>query len=140
MNIGIGLPNHIMHARPGLIERMARLGEGCIAPSLPPERVADAFDTVRMAWRTAGRAALRASSRSPTTCSPTLTLPARKSAAITASWGTPPPTWWRQPSPAPRAAVRETGAAFADLGADELVFNPAIASLAEVSQLADMVL
>jgi putative N-acetylmannosamine-6-phosphate epimerase len=38
------------------------------------------------------------------------------------------------------AQVKETVAAFADIGADELIFNPAVGDPEEITRLADIVL
>lgn len=39
-----------------------------------------------------------------------------------------------------QGAVRDTVAAFADIGADELIFSPGVGDLDEVTRLADTVL
>jgi len=121
-------------------ERMARWGEGYIAPSVPPGRAAGAFDQARAAWRRAGR------DGSP-----------RLVAMAYFAFGDVEPgrgnvrDYYRnfgdETADATAAgvrggpvAVKEAVAAFGDLGADELIFNPGLDDLNEVRRLAETVL
>ncbi|MFG2276863.1 LLM class flavin-dependent oxidoreductase [Streptomyces chartreusis] len=121
-------------------ERVARSGQGYVGGSLPPSMVSPAFDAVRVAWKDAGRdgdpylvaiayfaitdvESGRAGVRDYYT---TAGAEAADFIASGISGGAD--------------AVRATVQAFADIGADELVFNPTSDDIEEVARLADAVL
>jgi alkanesulfonate monooxygenase SsuD/methylene tetrahydromethanopterin reductase-like flavin-dependent oxidoreductase (luciferase family) len=125
---------------PLALERMARWGEGYIGGSMPASMVADAFDRARAAWKEAGREG-----------SPRLLAIAyfalgdidqgrnnvhdyysnfgeeMADAVATGVHGTPD-------------AVHGAAKAFEDIGADELIFNPATADIDDIARLADAIL
>ena len=122
------------------LERMARWGQGYIGATFPPEVVADHFDAARDAWRKAGREG-----------SPRLVAVAYFALDDTdESRGNIYDYYSNFGDEAAKAiaagvrcgarAVKDAVSAFADLGADELIFSPARADLGEVSWLAEAVL
>ncbi|WLW57544.1 LLM class flavin-dependent oxidoreductase [Streptomyces sp. YU58] len=121
-------------------DRVARAGQGHIGGSVPPAMVGPAFEAVRVAWKDAGREgdpylvaiayyafadveAGRAGVRDYYT---TAGADVADFLASGVSGGAD--------------AVRATVQAFADIGADELVFNPTSDDIDEVARLADAVL
>jgi alkanesulfonate monooxygenase SsuD/methylene tetrahydromethanopterin reductase-like flavin-dependent oxidoreductase (luciferase family) len=125
---------------PAAFTRMARWGQGFIGASLPAPYVAQHFETARNAWKEAGREG-----------SPRLVAiayfglgDADKGRAAVADYYAGGPqeivdTIVSAAATSPEA-VRQTVTAFEDLGADELIFNPTIDDLDEISRLADLVL
>lgn len=125
---------------PAAYERMARWGQGYIAPSVPPDRAADAFDQARDAWRRAGRDG-----------SPRLVAIAYFAFGDVEAGRGNIRDYYRNfgdevasaiaaGARGGAAAVKEAVAAFGDLGADELIFNPGLDDLSEVRRLAETVL
>jgi alkanesulfonate monooxygenase SsuD/methylene tetrahydromethanopterin reductase-like flavin-dependent oxidoreductase (luciferase family) len=125
---------------PAAFERMARWGEGYIGPSAPTDMVARQFDAARDAWRKAGREG-----------SPRLVAIAYFAlgdadkgrekvydyySVSGAELATMISTGVRDSVQAVKDAVRD----FADLGADEIIFNPATDDISEVDRLAEAVL
>jgi alkanesulfonate monooxygenase SsuD/methylene tetrahydromethanopterin reductase-like flavin-dependent oxidoreductase (luciferase family) len=123
---------------PAALDRMARWGEGYVGGSLPPAMVGPSFEAAREAWRRGGREG-----------SPRIVALAYYSltdgdagrdnvydyysvtpdfAKITAGAVCTTPE-----------AVRETIAAYTDLGADEILFNPGTDNVDEVARLAEVV-
>lgn len=124
---------------PAAMERMARWGEGYIGASVPPVMVAPAFDAARDVWRRAGRegaprllALAYVALGDPDTGRNNVHdyyIPGGNDFARLVSGAV-------CDSP---AAVRDLISAYADIGADEISFNPATDDLDEVKRLADIV-
>jgi alkanesulfonate monooxygenase SsuD/methylene tetrahydromethanopterin reductase-like flavin-dependent oxidoreductase (luciferase family) len=125
---------------PAAFKRMAQWGVGYIAPSLPPEAVAGTFDMARSAWREAGRAG---ESR----------LVAINYFAIGdadagrgnvrdyyRNFGSDTADMIAGALRGTKDSILDAVEAFRDLGADELILNPGVDDLNEVSRLADTVL
>ncbi|HWO66187.1 MAG TPA: LLM class flavin-dependent oxidoreductase [Umezawaea sp.] len=125
---------------PAAFARMAKWGEGYIGPSLPAAMIGDLFDAARAAWRDAGREggprlvaiayfALGDAERGRNSVADYYANLGEQGTALLTSGvrGT-------------AAEVREAVRAFADLGADELVFNPTSDDVKEVARLAEIVL
>ncbi|WP_405490714.1 LLM class flavin-dependent oxidoreductase [Nocardia sp. NBC_00511] len=125
---------------PAAYARMARSGQGYIGPAAPAQLVADSFEQARRAWQEAdrdgeprlvgvsyfafgdpdaGRANVRDYYASLD--------PQRADFMATGVNSTP-------------AALRETLQIYADLGVDELIFNPGTDQLDDVRRLAEVVL
>lgn len=124
---------------PAALARMARWGEGYLGGSMPVSVVADAFARARAAWKEHGREgeprlvaiayfALREPDRGRAKIRDYYVDIGKAVDMITGAVRTTPEEV--------RQAVRE----FADLGADELVFNPATDNLDDIAALADAVL
>lgn len=124
---------------PAALARMARWGEGYLGSSMPVSVVADAFARARAAWKEHGREgeprlvaiayfALREPDRGRAKIRDYYVDIGKAVDMITGAVRTTPEEV--------RQAVRE----FADLGADELVFNPATDNLDDIAALADAVL
>ncbi|KDN22132.1 LLM class flavin-dependent oxidoreductase [Amycolatopsis rifamycinica] len=125
---------------PAALARAAREGDGYIGGSMPVEMVGQSFDAARAAWKEAGREdpprlvgiayfALGDVERGRAGVHDYYSFMGDDTASMiagTLSGGTD--------------AVRATVKAFDELGADELVLNPTVADLDEVSRLADAVL
>jgi alkanesulfonate monooxygenase SsuD/methylene tetrahydromethanopterin reductase-like flavin-dependent oxidoreductase (luciferase family) len=125
---------------PAAYERMARWGQGYIAPSVLPGRAAAAFGQARDAWRRAGRDG-----------SPRLVAIAYFAFGDVEAGRGNVRDYYRNfgdevasaiaaGARGGAAAVKEAVAAFGDLGADELIFNPGLDDLNEVRRLAETVL
>lgn len=125
---------------PKALARMAKWGEGYVAGSVPPEMVAGSFDQARAAWREAGRAgeprlvaityfALGEPDTGREKVRDYYSNMGEEGAGFIASGVRTTPD-----------AVREAVQAFGDLGADELIFNPATDELDDIARLADVVL
>ncbi|WP_206797555.1 LLM class flavin-dependent oxidoreductase [Amycolatopsis sp. MtRt-6] len=125
---------------PAALARAAREGDGYIGGSVPVEMVGQSFDAARTAWKEAGREdpprlvgiayfAFGDVERGRAGVRDYYSFMGDDTASMiagTLSGGTD--------------AVRATVKAFDELGADELVLNPTVADLDEVSRLADAVL
>jgi alkanesulfonate monooxygenase SsuD/methylene tetrahydromethanopterin reductase-like flavin-dependent oxidoreductase (luciferase family) len=125
---------------PKALARMAKWGEGYVAGSVPPEMVAGAFDQARAAWREAGREgeprlvaiayfALGEPETGRAKVHDYYSNLGEEGAGFIASGVRTTPE-----------AVRDAVKAFGDLGADELIFNPATDELDDIARLADLVL
>jgi len=125
---------------PAAFARMAKWGEGYIGPSLPAAMIGDLFDAARAAWQDAGREggprlvaiayfALGDVEHGKNGVADYYANLGEQGTALLASGvrGT-------------ADEVREAVRAFADLGADELVFNPTSDDVKEVARLAEIVL
>lgn len=125
---------------PAAFARMARWGQGYIGASLPPEMVAGAFDTAREAWREAGREgsprlvaiayfALGDTDKGRENVYDYYSVGGDEVASMVAGGvrGT-------------AQEIKEAIKAFADLGADELILNPATDDINEVMRLAEAAL
>jgi alkanesulfonate monooxygenase SsuD/methylene tetrahydromethanopterin reductase-like flavin-dependent oxidoreductase (luciferase family) len=124
---------------PAALARMAKWGEGYIAGSVPPEMAAGSFEQARAAWRDGGRAgeprlvaivyfALGEPDTGREKVHDYYGNMGDVADFIVANVRTTPET------------VRDAVKAFADLGADELIFNPATDELDDVARLAELVL
>lgn len=138
----IGLLSNVLVATvwPAAFARMARWGQGYIGASLPPEMVAGAFDTAREAWREAGREgsprlvaiayfALGDTDKGRENVYDYYSVGGDEVASVIAGGvrGT-------------AQEIKEAIKAFADLGADELILNPATDDINEVMRLAEVAL
>lgn len=123
---------------PASYARMAKWGQGYIAGSVVPEVVAGFFDQARAAWKDAGRSG-----------EPRLVAiayfalgDADKGRANVYDYYSG--TEFADPISASVSgtpdAVRATVAGFADLGTEELIFNPATDDIDEIDRLANVVL
>ncbi|MEV7080916.1 LLM class flavin-dependent oxidoreductase [Streptomyces sp. NPDC093516] len=121
-------------------DRVARAGHGYIGPSAAPERVGPLFDRARAAWRAAGRRG-----------EPYLVALAYYALGDEDAGRAGVYDYYRSAGPdsaRARAAevrggaddVRATVKAYADLGVDELMLNPTVDDLEEVTRLAHVVL
>ena len=117
--------------------RMARVGEGYIGGSAPAPMIAPAFDAARTAWRDAGREG------SPHLVAITYFAIADNARgkenvfdyySVSGDYAAIATSVVRDV-----AGVRESIKEFEAIGADELVFNPALSDLDEVSRLAEIV-
>jgi alkanesulfonate monooxygenase SsuD/methylene tetrahydromethanopterin reductase-like flavin-dependent oxidoreductase (luciferase family) len=125
---------------PAAFERMARWGQGYIGGSFPPEMVAGAFDSARAVWRKAGREGLP---RLVATTYFTLADVDKGREKIYDYYSVAGDEIASIVTNGVRGsaqAVKEAITAFTDLGADELIFNPATDDISEVSRLAEIVL
>jgi alkanesulfonate monooxygenase SsuD/methylene tetrahydromethanopterin reductase-like flavin-dependent oxidoreductase (luciferase family) len=126
---------------PAAFERMARLGQGYIGASFPPETVAGSFDAARDAWRKAGRKG-----------EPRLVAIAYFAFADAdrgrgnvydyySNFGDEFAKGIANSSVHCDAqAVKDVVSAFGDIGADELILNPAGDDIDEIARLAETVL
>ncbi|HKN50991.1 MAG TPA: LLM class flavin-dependent oxidoreductase [Amycolatopsis sp.] len=125
---------------PGALARMARWGVGYVGGSMPPEMVAESFENARAAWREAGREgeprlvaiayfALGDPESGRANVGDYYSNMGEDGAAFIASGVRTTPD-----------EVRGAVKAFGDLGADELIFNPATDNLDDLSRLAEVVL
>ena len=124
---------------PASFARMAKWGVGYVAGSIPPEWVAGHFDQARAAWKDAGREG-----------DPRLVAIAYfslhnidKGRANIHDYYSVNGDFADQVAAGLSGgadAVRATKAAFADLGATDLIFNPGTADLDEIERLAEIVL
>jgi alkanesulfonate monooxygenase SsuD/methylene tetrahydromethanopterin reductase-like flavin-dependent oxidoreductase (luciferase family) len=125
---------------PATFERMARWGTGYIGLSMPAPMVAPAFEAARAAWAEAGREgsprliaiayfALGDTEQGRANVWDYYSIAGDELASLVADGVATGP-----------AQVKETVAAFADIGADELIFNPTVGDPEEINRLADTVL
>lgn len=124
---------------PSALDRMARWGEGYIGSSMPASAVAGAFNSARAAWKEAGRAgsprllaiayfAFGDIDRGRNNVRDYYSNIGEGADAVAAGvHGT-------------TAAVRNAAKAFEEIGADELIFNPATDDIDEIDRLAEAVL
>ncbi|HEX6448723.1 MAG TPA: hypothetical protein VF060_04600 [Trebonia sp.] len=119
---------------------MARWGAGYIGLSLPAPMVAPAFAAARAAWAEAERAgsprliaiayfALGGTGQGRANVRDYYSIAGDELAGHVSDGVAAGP-----------AQVKETVAAFADVGADELILNPTVGDLDEIDRLADIVL
>ena len=127
-------------AVPASFERVARWGIGYVGGSVPAPMVAPAFEGTRAAWAKAGREgspylvaiayfALGDTEQGQANVWDYYSISGDETARfITGAVAVEP------------AQIKDTVAAFADIGADELILNPAVGDLEEITRLADIVL
>jgi alkanesulfonate monooxygenase SsuD/methylene tetrahydromethanopterin reductase-like flavin-dependent oxidoreductase (luciferase family) len=124
---------------PAAMDRMARWGEGYIGGSVPAPMAAPAFDAARDAWRRGGRegsprlvalaySALSGGDKGRQNVYDFYSVLGSEFAGIVTDAVCDSP-----------AKVKETISSFADIGVDEISFNPATDDLDEVKRLADIV-
>jgi alkanesulfonate monooxygenase SsuD/methylene tetrahydromethanopterin reductase-like flavin-dependent oxidoreductase (luciferase family) len=121
-------------------DRVARSGQGYIGASVPAGMVTGAFDGVRAAWQAAGREG-----------SPYLVAIAYFAIAdieggranvydYYSSAGADPAGFIASAASGGAEAIKNAVKEFAEIGADELIFNPASDDLDEIERLAEIVL
>ena len=125
---------------PAAFERAARWGIGYVGASLPAGMIAPSFDAVRTAWSQAGREgspylvaiayfALGDAEQGRANVWDYYSVSGEEIAGLISGGVAGGP-----------GQVKETVAAFADLGADELILNPAVGDIDEIDRLSDIVL
>jgi alkanesulfonate monooxygenase SsuD/methylene tetrahydromethanopterin reductase-like flavin-dependent oxidoreductase (luciferase family) len=125
---------------PAAMARMAKWGLGYVGGSMPASMVAGAFDSARAAWKEAGRDG-----------APRLVAVAYfafadgdKGRANVHDYysflGDDTANFIASVVSVGADAIKATIAAFEEIGADELVFNPTLTDLDEIGKLADVVL
>ena len=123
---------------PASFARMAKWGHGYIGGSVPPEAVTGYFEQARSAWKDAGRSgeprlvaiayfALGDADTGRANVHDYYSGTKFADPIAAGVSGTPD-------------AVRATVTGFADIGADELIFNPGTDDITEIDRLADVVL
>lgn len=127
-------------AVPATFGRMARWGEGYIGGSVPPEMVAGLFDAARAAWKEAGREGAPRLVAIGYYVFGDAEAGRANVADYYASAGQQVVDLIVGGISVGADAVRTTVKAYADLGIDEVIFNPAVADIDEVAHLADVVL
>ncbi len=125
-------------ASPVALERMARWGEGYIGPSVPASMAAQPFDAARAAWQNAGR---EGSPRLVGLVYFTLGDTELGRSNVHDYYSVAPEFVDVVVSGVTDTAdkVREAVQQYADLGADEVIFNAGTDDLAEVARLAEIV-
>ncbi|HEY6493935.1 MAG TPA: LLM class flavin-dependent oxidoreductase [Trebonia sp.] len=125
---------------PAAFERMARWGQGYIGASFPAAMVAGSFDAARDAWKKAGR---EGSPRLVAIAYYAFGDPEKGRANIYDYYsvgGDEIATMVSSGVHDSTQSLKEVVNAYEDLGADELIFNPALDDINEVSRLAEVVL
>ena len=127
-------------AAPAAMARMAKWGIGYVGGSVPAPMVAPSFDAARAAWREAGRDG----DPQLIAISYYAFADGDKGQANVADYysflGEDTANFFASSVAVGPDAVKAAVAAFADLGADMLVFNPTVTDLDEIEKLADVVL
>ena len=127
-------------AVPASFERMTRWGSGYIGGSVPAPMIAPAFEAARAAWAGAGRGgspyllaiayfALGDAEQGRANLWDYYSIGGDELASLVTDGMSDGPT-----------RVKETVAAFADIGADELILNPTVRDIEEITRLAEIVL
>jgi alkanesulfonate monooxygenase SsuD/methylene tetrahydromethanopterin reductase-like flavin-dependent oxidoreductase (luciferase family) len=125
---------------PATFERVARWGAGYVGASVPASMVAPAFEATRAAWANAGREgspylvaiayyAIGNTEQGLANVYDYYSISGEQIARLITDAVSTGPT-----------RIKETVAAFAELGADELILNPTVGDLEEITRLADVVL
>ncbi|WP_037303874.1 LLM class flavin-dependent oxidoreductase [Amycolatopsis orientalis] len=125
---------------PKALARMAKWGEGYVGGSMPPEMVSGAFEQARAAWREAGR---EGEPRLVAIAYFALGEPDTGRAKVRdyyGNMGAEPADFIASGVRTTPEAVRDAVKAFGDIGADELIFNPATDELDDIARLAELVL
>jgi alkanesulfonate monooxygenase SsuD/methylene tetrahydromethanopterin reductase-like flavin-dependent oxidoreductase (luciferase family) len=137
---GRAIPLLFGGAAPATFERVARWGTGYVGASVPAPMVAPAFEATRAAWASAGRAgaprlvaiayfALGDAEQGRANVWDYYSISGDEVARLITDGVAAGP-----------ARIKEAVAAFADLGADELILNPTVGNPEEITRLADIVL
>jgi alkanesulfonate monooxygenase SsuD/methylene tetrahydromethanopterin reductase-like flavin-dependent oxidoreductase (luciferase family) len=119
---------------------VARWGAGYVGASLPAPMVAPAFEATRTAWANAGREdspylvaiayyAIGDAEQGLANVYDYYSISGEQVARLITDAVATSPT-----------RIKDTVAAFADLGADELILNPTVGNLDEITRLANLVL
>ena len=127
-------------AVPAAFERVARWGTGYVGGSVPAPMVAPAFEATRAAWTNAGREgspyliaiayfALGDAERGRSNVWDYYSIGGDEIARLITDGVSAGPE-----------QVKDTVAAFAGMGADELILNPTVGDTEEITRLADIVL
>jgi alkanesulfonate monooxygenase SsuD/methylene tetrahydromethanopterin reductase-like flavin-dependent oxidoreductase (luciferase family) len=125
---------------PAAMARMAKWGEGYVGGSMPASMIAGMFDAARAAWKDEGRNG-----------APRLVAVAYFAFAdgdagranvhdYYSFLGEDTANFVASAASVGADAIKETVAAFEEIGTDELVFNPTLADLDEIAKLAEVVL
>jgi alkanesulfonate monooxygenase SsuD/methylene tetrahydromethanopterin reductase-like flavin-dependent oxidoreductase (luciferase family) len=125
---------------PAAMARMAKWGQGYVGGSMPPAMIAEPFEAARVAWREAGREG-----------APRLVAVAYfafadgdKGRANVYDYysflGDQTATFVASAASVGADAIKATIAAFAEIGTDELLFNPTLTDFDEIAKLADVAL
>jgi alkanesulfonate monooxygenase SsuD/methylene tetrahydromethanopterin reductase-like flavin-dependent oxidoreductase (luciferase family) len=125
---------------PAAYARMARWGQGYVGASVPAPMVGYGFDAARSAWKDAGREgsprlvaiayfALGDAEKGRGAVADYYSVSGQETVDLIVSAVNASPD-----------AVRQAVKDFTEIGADELIFNPTIPDLDEISRLADLVL
>jgi alkanesulfonate monooxygenase SsuD/methylene tetrahydromethanopterin reductase-like flavin-dependent oxidoreductase (luciferase family) len=125
---------------PASFERMARWGVGYVGGSVPPKMVAQAFDAGRAAWKNAGR---EGSPRLVGIAYYVFSDIERGRGNVRDYYSSAGQQFVDIVDSgicAGPEAVKSAMRAYAELGADEIIFNPALDDIDEVARLADVVL
>jgi alkanesulfonate monooxygenase SsuD/methylene tetrahydromethanopterin reductase-like flavin-dependent oxidoreductase (luciferase family) len=125
---------------PAAMTRMARWGEGYIGGSFPAPLAAPSFETARQAWKQAGR---HGDPHLVALIYFTLTAPEKGRANVYDYYSGRSAEMATVVAGGVATSAEETKqavAAFADLGVDEIVLNPATDAVDEIQRLADVVL
>ncbi|SEP05614.1 LLM class flavin-dependent oxidoreductase [Amycolatopsis saalfeldensis] len=124
---------------PASFARMAKWGEGYVGGSVPPEMVAGSFEQARAAWQAAGR---EGSPRLVAIAYFALADPEQGRGKVWDYYSN-----FGDFANVVAGGVRSTAedlrkavSCFADMGADELIFNPATDNPADIEALAEIVL
>ncbi|GAA4527332.1 LLM class flavin-dependent oxidoreductase [Amycolatopsis samaneae] len=124
---------------PKALARMAKWGQGYVGGSMPPEMVAGSFEQARAAWREAGR---EGEPRLVAITYFALGEPDTGRGKVRDYYGTmgEQADFIASGVRTTPEALRDAVKAFGDLGADELIFNPATDVPDDLTRLADIVL
>jgi alkanesulfonate monooxygenase SsuD/methylene tetrahydromethanopterin reductase-like flavin-dependent oxidoreductase (luciferase family) len=125
---------------PAALARAARWGIGYVGGSMPPEVVADSFEKARAAWQEAGR---EGEPRLVAIAYFALGDPETGRAKVHdyySNMGDDGADFIASGVRTTPEEVREAIKGFADLGADELIFNPATDNLDDIARLAEIAL
>jgi alkanesulfonate monooxygenase SsuD/methylene tetrahydromethanopterin reductase-like flavin-dependent oxidoreductase (luciferase family) len=125
---------------PATFERAARWGTGCVGASVPAPRIEPAFDAARAAWANAGREgapylvaiayfALVDAEQGRSNVWDYYSITGEEVARLITDGVAAGP-----------GQVKDTMAAFAGIGADELILNPTVGDTEGITRLADLVL
>jgi alkanesulfonate monooxygenase SsuD/methylene tetrahydromethanopterin reductase-like flavin-dependent oxidoreductase (luciferase family) len=125
---------------PPAYARMARWGQGYVGPSIPVEMAVSFFDSAKDAWQKEGRAG---SPRLVALAYFAFEEPAKGRENVYDYYSVSGPAYADIASGGVHVSaqgVRDAVKAYADLGVDELIFDPATDDIDEVSRLAEVVL
>jgi alkanesulfonate monooxygenase SsuD/methylene tetrahydromethanopterin reductase-like flavin-dependent oxidoreductase (luciferase family) len=127
-------------AAPAALTRMAHWGVGYIGPVVPPSMVAPVFDAARQAWTRAGRSGTPKLTASTYFAAADAERGRRGVYDYYLDLGHERATFMAQGMVHGQDGIREAVKAYTELGVDELIFNPALGDLDEVTRLAQTVL
>jgi alkanesulfonate monooxygenase SsuD/methylene tetrahydromethanopterin reductase-like flavin-dependent oxidoreductase (luciferase family) len=125
---------------PAAYARVARWGTGYIGGALPAARLARSFEATRAAWHEAGR---EGAPRLVASCYFALEHARRGRRAVWdyySAGGAAAADFITGGVATDPGAVKDAVAAYADIGATDLVFHPTVGALDEIARLAEIVL